>query len=368
MARAEVASASVNSDSIKGLAQSIAKPAYRRLLTAEPALRRAVPALIIAFLLTICVGAIVQVLDHRRQAISDIVKQIEAVADLLADRIDRLEQPKSDKRRPPAAGGARAHDAGLGADARPSGAGGERRRRDRRRHPPRDRRHCRRTGDRYRTARGRDRRAAADRRARPGPAADHVRRRGRGPGNPARRRQPGLRHGAQPVCVERRACDRAWTRRGAGLLGLRHGVDRHALRHHRLRRADPRLRLPLAGDARARGRRDLRYGALAHRYRAQPRTLRIVGLGPRPRPRVLVAFHVRDPGPQAARRTDELRRAQCPGPSRGYPSLRARGPTRRRQGHPGRPRLPHAPRQRQLGLAARALRAGPAARRRPARI
>ena len=80
MARAEVASASVSSDSIKGLAQSIAKPAYRRLLTAEPALRRAVPALIIAFLLTICVGAIVQVLDHRRQAISEIVKQIERAA------------------------------------------------------------------------------------------------------------------------------------------------------------------------------------------------------------------------------------------------------------------------------------------------
>jgi len=51
MARADTASASISSDSIKGLAQSIAKPAYRRLLTAEPALRRAVPALIIAFLL-----------------------------------------------------------------------------------------------------------------------------------------------------------------------------------------------------------------------------------------------------------------------------------------------------------------------------
>jgi two-component system cell cycle sensor histidine kinase PleC len=95
MARAEVASASVSSDSIKGLAQSIAKPAYRRLLTAEPALRRAVPALIIAFLLTICVGAIVQVLDHRRQAISDIVKQIEGSADFLVDRLERLEQPKA---------------------------------------------------------------------------------------------------------------------------------------------------------------------------------------------------------------------------------------------------------------------------------
>ena len=88
MARAEAASASVRTDSIKGLAQSIAKPAYRRLLTAEPALRRAVPALILAFLLTICVGAGVQILDHRRQAISDLIKQLDANADILADRLD----------------------------------------------------------------------------------------------------------------------------------------------------------------------------------------------------------------------------------------------------------------------------------------
>ncbi len=48
MARAHAASGCVQSDSIKGLAQSIAKPAYHRLLIAEPALRRAVPTLIIA--------------------------------------------------------------------------------------------------------------------------------------------------------------------------------------------------------------------------------------------------------------------------------------------------------------------------------
>jgi two-component system, cell cycle sensor histidine kinase PleC len=89
MARAEIASASVRSDSIKGLAQSIAKPAYRRLLTAEPALRRAVPALIIAFLLTIGVGTLVQILDHRRQAIAEITKQIEAVADVMIERLDQ---------------------------------------------------------------------------------------------------------------------------------------------------------------------------------------------------------------------------------------------------------------------------------------
>ncbi len=90
MARAEAASASIRTDSIKGLAQSIAKPAYRRLLIAEPALRRAVPALIIAFLLTICVGAFVQILDHRRQAVADLVRHIEAGADVIAERLDRL--------------------------------------------------------------------------------------------------------------------------------------------------------------------------------------------------------------------------------------------------------------------------------------
>src|SRR5690242_3236755 len=96
MARADTASASIRSDSIKGLAQSIAKPAYRRLLTAEPALRRAVPALIIAFLVTICVGAFVQVLDHRRQAVVDIFKQMEAGADVLAERLDRARGDRAD--------------------------------------------------------------------------------------------------------------------------------------------------------------------------------------------------------------------------------------------------------------------------------
>ena len=95
MARAETASASAHadsikgSDSIKGLAQSIAKPAYRRLLLAEPALRRAVPVLIIAFLATICVGAVVQVLDHRRQTLHEMGRTLEAAADIVGERIER---------------------------------------------------------------------------------------------------------------------------------------------------------------------------------------------------------------------------------------------------------------------------------------
>src|ERR1700709_2271619 len=97
MARAHAAGACVQSDSIKGLAQSIAKPAYHRLLVAEPALRRAVPTLIIAFLITICLGAFVQVLDQNRQKRGTIKRELAAVADLLAERLDRIASVRQDR-------------------------------------------------------------------------------------------------------------------------------------------------------------------------------------------------------------------------------------------------------------------------------
>jgi two-component system, cell cycle sensor histidine kinase PleC len=97
MARAHAANACVQSDSIKGLAQSIAKPAYLRLLTAEPALRRAVPTLIIAFLVTICLGAFVQVIDHNRQKRTVMKRDISALADIIADRIDRITSVRQDR-------------------------------------------------------------------------------------------------------------------------------------------------------------------------------------------------------------------------------------------------------------------------------
>src|ERR1700736_1642070 len=97
MARARAASACVQSDSIKGLAQSIAKPAYHRLLTAEPALRRAVPTLIIAFLITICLGAFVQVVDQNRQKRASVKRDLAALADLLAERLDRITSVRQDR-------------------------------------------------------------------------------------------------------------------------------------------------------------------------------------------------------------------------------------------------------------------------------
>jgi two-component system cell cycle sensor histidine kinase PleC len=97
MARAHAVSACVQSDSIKGLAQSIAKPAYHRLLIAEPALRRAVPTLIIAFLITICLGAFVQVVDQNRQNRASIKRDLTAVADLLAERLNRSSLTRQDR-------------------------------------------------------------------------------------------------------------------------------------------------------------------------------------------------------------------------------------------------------------------------------
>src|SRR5262249_59978009 len=97
MARADAANACVQSDSIKGLAQSIAKPAYHRLLIAEPALRRAVPTLIIAFLVTICLGAFVQVVDQSRQKRAAVRRDLSALADVLAERIDRLASERQER-------------------------------------------------------------------------------------------------------------------------------------------------------------------------------------------------------------------------------------------------------------------------------
>ncbi|MEA2883411.1 MAG: two-component system, cell cycle sensor histidine kinase PleC, partial [Bradyrhizobium sp.] len=97
MARAHAASACVQSDSIKGLAQSIAKPAYHRLLIAEPALRRAVPVLIIAFLFTICIGAFVQVVDQSRMKRAALKRDLAALADILAERLHHVGAVRADR-------------------------------------------------------------------------------------------------------------------------------------------------------------------------------------------------------------------------------------------------------------------------------
>ena len=89
MAPAQVASASTSTDSIKGLAQSIATPTYRRLLSAETVLQRAVPVLIIAFLVTVAIAAGLQVHDNRRHIIGAVVSELDLLAGQLAERLER---------------------------------------------------------------------------------------------------------------------------------------------------------------------------------------------------------------------------------------------------------------------------------------
>jgi two-component system cell cycle sensor histidine kinase PleC len=291
MARAEVASASAHSDSIKGLAQSIAKPAYRRLLIAEPALRRAVPALIIAFLLTIGVGAIAQVLDHRRQAISEAIHDIDNIADFASERFDRFANAENGDttRRDLFERALSVRATALGrrillsnadgiitATAPPGGP----------------------IGDRLLEVIG-DSQPLTILGASAGVLEITL-----ADGSRALATVRTLARGRGPVDgipgAER--CARA--------VALRHHADGDALGHHRLCAADPGLRLPLAGDAGARGRCDLRHRAQPHRHRAQSRPLRPLGLGPGRGPHLLVAFDVCDPRPAGRGRPADLRRGQ----------------------------------------------------------
>ena len=71
MARAHAANASLHAQAVRGLARSLTRPAYQRLLEAEPLLRRAVPLLIVAFLAAVAVGAGVQIAEHRRETLAE---------------------------------------------------------------------------------------------------------------------------------------------------------------------------------------------------------------------------------------------------------------------------------------------------------
>ncbi|CUU42760.1 Non-motile and phage-resistance protein [Blastochloris viridis] len=87
MARARAANASVRHPHVSGIAQSLARPAYQRLLRAEPFLQRAVPILILVFLLTVGIGALMQINDGRARAVANAKTDIELLVHAVTDEL-----------------------------------------------------------------------------------------------------------------------------------------------------------------------------------------------------------------------------------------------------------------------------------------
>ncbi|HLL29057.1 MAG TPA: ATP-binding protein [Xanthobacteraceae bacterium] len=80
MARAHAANASLHAQAVRGLARSLTRPAYQRLLEAEPLLRRAVPLLIVAFLTVVAVAAAVLIAERRRETLAEAHDNLALVA------------------------------------------------------------------------------------------------------------------------------------------------------------------------------------------------------------------------------------------------------------------------------------------------
>ena len=91
MARVHAANASLHAQAVRGLARSLTRPAYQRLLDAEPLLRRAVPLLIVAFLAAVAVGAAVQIAEHRRETLIDAHENLALISAAIGeDLIHRI--------------------------------------------------------------------------------------------------------------------------------------------------------------------------------------------------------------------------------------------------------------------------------------
>ena len=89
MARVHAANTTAHGQSTRGLARSLTHPSYQRLVDAEPVLRRIVPVLIVVFLMSVVLGALVQVLDHRRTAIADAKTGLSLYTQSIAEEFSR---------------------------------------------------------------------------------------------------------------------------------------------------------------------------------------------------------------------------------------------------------------------------------------
>jgi two-component system, cell cycle sensor histidine kinase PleC len=80
----------------RGLARLVSRPAYERIVDAEPLLRRAVPVLIVVFLAAVALGAFVQILDDRRQALADTEQELALLALAASEALARRLGPETE--------------------------------------------------------------------------------------------------------------------------------------------------------------------------------------------------------------------------------------------------------------------------------
>ncbi|MCB1740311.1 MAG: PAS domain-containing sensor histidine kinase, partial [Gammaproteobacteria bacterium] len=76
---------------LRGAAQLLAKPAYRRLIASEPVLRRSVPILIVIFLVMVAGVRFIAMLDQHDSTAQTARVLLQMSAGKLASELDRLE-------------------------------------------------------------------------------------------------------------------------------------------------------------------------------------------------------------------------------------------------------------------------------------
>lgn len=98
MARAEAASVPVRAGTVLGVARSNGHAGHRHVTMMEPWLRRAVPLLLVVFLSSLFVGALLHGLDTRHDSLTDATTEIDLIAALAASDITlRLPAGQADR-------------------------------------------------------------------------------------------------------------------------------------------------------------------------------------------------------------------------------------------------------------------------------
>ena len=88
MARANAANVPVHAGTLQGLARALSGPGHLRMQAYEPWMRRLVPLMVVIFLTTLAIGALMQGRDARDQAINDAMSDIEIIAALAAQDLN----------------------------------------------------------------------------------------------------------------------------------------------------------------------------------------------------------------------------------------------------------------------------------------